>query len=86
LEELTVTKVILGKVHGRTIELSEDLGLTEGQEVEVSVRTVPASPTRKPGEGFLRTEGALVDDPHWDAIMDEIYQERKKDSRGEAPE
>ena len=69
-------KVIHGKVRGKTIELTEDLELTDGQEVEVSVRMVPAIPTRKTGEGLLRTEGALADDPHWDAIMEEIYQER----------
>jgi hypothetical protein len=76
-----MTKVIHGKVHGRTIEFSEDLGLTEGQEVEVSVRTLPPGQTRTPGEGLLRTEGALADDPHWDAIMEEIYQERKLERR-----
>lgn len=78
-----MTKVIHGKVRGKTIELTEDLGLAEGQEVEVSVRTVPAAPARAPGEGLLRTEGALADDPHWDAIMEEIYRERKNDTRRE---
>lgn len=78
-----MTKVIHGKVHGRTIELTEDLGLAEGQEVEVSVRTMPINPTGKPGDGLLRTEGALADDPHWDAIMEEVYRERKNDSRRE---
>jgi hypothetical protein len=24
------------------------------------------------GEGLLRTEGALADDPYWDAIMEAI--------------
>jgi hypothetical protein len=72
-----MTKVIHGKVRGRTIELAEDLGLAEGQEVEVSVRPVPASPTRTLGEGLLRTAGALADDTYWDAIMEEIYLERK---------
>jgi hypothetical protein len=78
-----MTRVFHGKVRGKTIELAEDLGLAEGQEVEVSVRTVPATPTRMPGEGLLRTEGALADDPHWDPIMDELYRERKNDSRRE---
>lgn len=81
-----MTKILHGKVHGRTIELTEDLGLAEGQEVEVSVRTVSATATRTPGEGLLRTEGALADDPYWDAIMEEIYQERKKDTRREITE
>ena len=68
-------------MHGRTIELSEDPGLAEGQEVEVSVRTVPATESRQPGEGLLGTEGALADDPYWDDIMEEIYQERKSAGR-----
>ena len=36
-----MTKIIHGKIRGRTIQLTEDLGFTEGQEVEVSVRAVP---------------------------------------------
>jgi hypothetical protein len=62
-------------VHGMTIELDEDLGVAEGQEVEVQVRIV--QPARKRGEGILRTAGALADDPEWDAIMEKIHQERK---------
>jgi hypothetical protein len=72
-----MTKTMHGKVHGRTIELDEDPGVAEGQEVEVQVRVLPKT-GRKPGEGFLRTEGALADDPYWDAIMEEIYQERNR--------
>jgi hypothetical protein len=77
-----MTKTMLGKVHGKIIELDEDLGVAEGQKVEVWVRVLPEM-AGKPGEGFLRTEGALADDPYWDAIMDEIYQERKRDTRKE---
>jgi hypothetical protein len=80
-----MTKTIRGKVHGKTIELDEDPGVAEGQEVEVQVRVISKTP-RKPGEGFLRTEGVLADDPYWDDIMEEIYQERKRDSRKELPE
>ncbi len=78
-----MTKVIHGKVRGRTIELARDLGLADGQEVEVSIRILPSAASRQRGEGLLRTEGALADDPCWDAIMAEIYQERKKDTRQE---
>jgi hypothetical protein len=74
-----------GVVHGKTIELSEDLGLAEGQEVEVTVKIVPKS-GRQPGEGFLRTEGALADDPYWDGIMEEIYQARKHQRRPQMEE
>ena len=81
-----MTKILHGKVRGRTIDLAEDLGFAEGQEVEVSVRIAPAAVPRQPGEGFLRTEGALADDPHWDAIMEEVYRERKNDTRREIVE
>ncbi len=80
-----MTKTMHGKVHGRTIELDEDLGVAEGQEVEVQVRVLPKT-DRKPGEGFLRTEGALADDTEWDAIMEEIYQARKRDRRPQIPD
>jgi hypothetical protein len=80
-----MASIIHGKIFGRTIELTEDLGLTEGQEVEVSVRLVPTASVRNAGDGLLRTEGALTDDPHWDAIMDEIHRERKDDTRREVP-
>jgi hypothetical protein len=64
-----------GKVHGRTIELDEDPGVAEGQQVEVQLR-VPPGTGRKPGEGFVRIEGALADDTEWDAIMEDADQER----------
>jgi hypothetical protein len=76
-----MTKIIYGTVHGRTIELDADLGVAEGQQVEVQVKV-----TRRPqtwGGGILRTAGALADDPHWDAIMDEIHQARKLERRSQ---
>ena len=80
-----MTKIVHGKVHGRTIELDQDLGVAEGQEVEVQVKLIAKSP-RKPGEGFLRTEGALADDTEWDAIMEEIHQARKLERRPPIPD
>jgi hypothetical protein len=81
-----MTKVVNGKVHGKTIELTEDLGLAEGQEVEVQV-TVSA-PTKKWGEGLLRCAGALANE--WteedDRILAEIHDDRKRDTRREIPE
>jgi len=53
------------------------LGVAEGQEVEVQVKVI-TKVARTPGEGFLRTEGALADDTEWDSIMEEIHQERKR--------
>ena len=44
-------KTIHGKVHGRTIELDQDLGIADGQEVEVQVKVLP--PTRTWGDATL---------------------------------
>ena len=72
-------RTVHGVVHGKTIELDEDLGVEEGQVVEVQVKIVPAE--RKWGEGILRTAGALANDPEWDEIMKEVYEARKKGRR-----
>lgn len=40
-----MTKTVHGVVHGRTIELDEDLGVFEGQEVEVQVKLVTKNGT-----------------------------------------
>ena len=74
-----MTKTLHGKVHGKTIELDEDLGVAEGQEVEVQIKVI--SPAEKWGEGILRTAGALADDPYWDAIMEKVHQARKIERR-----
>jgi hypothetical protein len=75
-----MTRVIHGTVHGKIIELDEDIGMSDGQQVEIQVRMI-APPERKPGDGLLRTEGALADDKEWDAIMEEIYQSRRQEQR-----
>ena len=43
-----MTKTIHGRIHGRIIELDEDLGVVEGQEVEVQVKVI-APKKRPPG-------------------------------------
>jgi hypothetical protein len=70
-----MTKIVHGIVHGKTIELDENLGVADGQEVEVQIKIIPLP--GKWGEGVLRTAGALADDPHWDGIMEEVHQARK---------
>ena len=71
-----MTKTFHGTVRGRTIEFGEDLGLSDGQEVEIQVRTL-SNKVQSRGEGFIRTEGALADDTEWDAIMCEIHEARR---------
>ncbi|HQU44776.1 MAG TPA: hypothetical protein PK867_18320 [Pirellulales bacterium] len=50
-----MTKVLRGVVHGRTIEVSEDLGMWEGQAVDVVV--TPSTTTSAPPP--TRNEGSL---------------------------
>jgi hypothetical protein len=80
-----MTKVVHGTVHGKTIDLDEDLGVADGQAVEVQVKVI-SNTARQPGEGLLRTEGALADDTEWDGIMEEIYQARKRERRPPTPD
>lgn len=68
-----------GHIRGRTIELAQDPGVAEGQEVEVQITVIGQTP--KWGEGIRRTAGALADDPYWDGIMDEIQKSRKQERR-----
>jgi hypothetical protein len=79
-------RTIRGTVHGKTIELDEDPGLTAGQAVEVRV-TVLAQPERW-GDGLRRCAGALANE--WteddDRILEEIHRDRKRDTRRELAE
>jgi hypothetical protein len=76
-----MTKVMHGKVRGRTIELDGDLGVAEGQEVEVQVKIVGTP--EKWGEGILRSAGGWADHPEMDAIMETVYRERKLERRSQ---
>ncbi len=51
--EAVMTKTLLGRVRGRTIELDENLGMPDGQEVEVQVKILPPA---LPGHAQM-TEG-----------------------------
>jgi len=73
--------IFKGVVHGKTIELDQEPGLPEGQEVEVQVKLIPAG--RKWGEGILRSAGGWADYPEMDAIMEEIHQARKVERRAQ---
>lgn len=73
-----MTKRLHGTVHGRTIELDEDPGVADGQEVELQIQIATA---RKWGEGILRSAGGWAEYPEMDDIMEKIYQERKLERR-----
>ncbi len=74
-----MTKTVHGTVHGKTIELDEDLGVAEGQQIEIQVKLV--QPARKWGDGILRSAGGWVNHPELDAIMETIHQSRKLERR-----
>ncbi len=79
-------KTMRGRIHGKTIELDEDLGLAEGQDVEVRIKVVTV--TQRWGDGLRRCAGALANE--WtaedDRILEAIHQERKHDARREIAE
>jgi hypothetical protein len=74
-----MSNMIHGTVHGRTIELAEDLGLQDGQGVEVHVKAVP--PPQPWGEGIRRSAVCMADDPDFEAVMNDIYRDRKLERR-----
>jgi hypothetical protein len=102
-----MTRVLRGVVHGKTIEVAEDLAMWEGQAVDLLV--VPAGsleprteggrpqtgpkklpgppPGWRPGQS-IKTAGLLADSSteEDDRILEEIYRQRKRDTRREAPE
>ncbi len=89
-----MTKTLHGKVHGRTIELDEDLGVAEGQDVEVQVRIIGPKkrlPGPPPGwqPGSKKTAAGMLADS-WtaedDRILEEIHLDRKRETRREVPE
>jgi hypothetical protein len=81
-----MNKIVRGIVHGNTIELTENPGIIDGQEVRVILSI--AKKSRPWGEGLRNSAGALADS--WtdqdDKILEEIYQERKRISHREIPE
>ncbi len=65
-----MTRTLHGRVRGKTIELDEDLGIAEGQEVEVLVKVVaPAPPSPAMSEELAKVYeilGERYDSGHTD--------------------
>jgi hypothetical protein len=90
LEVSVMTKLLRGVVKGRTIELEGDTGLEDGRKVEVIVKAkeLPGPPPGwRPGssETAAGTMASLWTDED-DRILEEIYKDRRKDSRREVGE
>jgi predicted nucleic acid-binding protein len=70
-----MVKTVQGVVHGKTIQLDDDLGVAEGERVEVKVRTI--EPAAQWGGGIRRSVGGWAGHPEMDEIMERIQRERK---------
>jgi hypothetical protein len=69
-----------GTVHGKVIELDQEPGLPDGQQV-----TVALQPVLPPGEGIRQSAGAWADaGEELDAWLDEMQRSRQRD-RPELP-
>jgi hypothetical protein len=73
-----------GLVHGKTIELEEEPGLPDGQEVRVTVEPLPSPDPEQlpPGEGLRRAFGAWAGDAEeLDKFLDWNREQRKLSRR-----
>jgi hypothetical protein len=68
-----------GVVHGKTIELEQEPGLPDGQEVMVRVQPVGQQGRKlPPGEGIRRSAGAWAEDAEeLDQYLEWVRQQRK---------
>ena len=83
----TMTQVMHGIVHGKIIELTQEIGVPDGQKVEVVIRPLSALPTSEPwGEGLRRSAGSLAGISGLDEDMEQILRERKTARFRELPE
>jgi hypothetical protein len=65
---------VSGIMHGKMIELQEDLGLPDGETVKVIVRQV-----LPPGEGIRRSAGAWADGgEELDRWFEQIHRSRRR--------
>ena len=70
-----MTKAVHGTIHGRSIELEEDLGIPDGEPVEV---IVTQSKRKQPwGEGIARSAGVATESPEFDQVFEQIERDRK---------
>ena len=70
--------VFKGVIHGRTIELEDASGLSDGQRVQVTVQSVSQQEPITPGEGRARAFGAWAEDAEEvDRYLEWNRQQRK---------
>ena len=70
-----MNRVIQGIVHGKVIELREEIGIPDGQEVDILVTLRNANPGTS--SGILRSAGVAADLADFDIVFGRIETERK---------
>lgn len=63
-------KTAHGKIHGKRIELDQDLDLADGQEVEVQVLTVPDESAQPPTSNEPTTVYSILGERYDSGIAD----------------
>lgn len=81
-----MTKDMQGVVRGRTIEFDQEVGVPDGQKVEVAIHLRAVPDNEGWGEGLRRCAGALAGIPGLDEDMELILRERKTARFREVPE
>mgnify|MGYP005838078587 CR=1 FL=1 len=72
-----------GVVHGKIIQLDEEPGLPDGQQVTVAVE--PAPPLDAWGEGIKRSAGAAAELPGFDEAFAQVERERRTAAFRDSP-
>jgi hypothetical protein len=70
-----VSEAIEGVIHGKTIDLTIDPGLADGQAVRVIVKPLPTPEQRR--DAILRTAGSMANDDEFDAAMAQVESDRR---------
>jgi len=75
--------VLKGTIHGKMIELEQESGLPDGQEVRITVWPLEEAEKLPPGEGIRRSAGGWADDP---TGLDEYLQWNRQQRKLSRPE
>jgi hypothetical protein len=81
-----MNRIAHGIIHGNTIELNNNPGFQDGQELEIFMKTVDKN--RPESDSIPKSPGAkaLVWTEQDDKILEELYRQRKCDTGREIPE
>ena len=70
-----MTRALHGTILGRTIQLDEDPGIPDGQEVDVVVTAAPLQ--KQWGAGIERSAGVAANVPEFAEVFAQVERDRK---------